>query len=112
MTMFKLACLPALLAVFSCATSIGQPKMERAVTVWSGAPEETSICHMTPSLISKISGYPPFVWSSVLTNGNPARICLPANSPEFKKFGALTFDDIGVLQRYIETLVNSCQQWK
>ena len=32
--------------------------------------------------------------------------------PIFDKYGAMTFHDIGVIQKYIETLIFSCEKWK
>lgn len=38
--------------------------------------------------------------------------CIRADDPEFAKFGAFSFSDIGVILRYEEDLIYSCERWK
>lgn len=87
------------------------PVMEKKIAIWNGAPEKAGICRMTQDAVSKQSGYSKPLVAKVFSN-NGEIVCIEATDPAFARFGAMTFDDIGVLQRYIETLLNRCEKWK
>lgn len=85
------------------------PKMERPIEVWNGAPERGGICRINASVLSQRLNIPEHVLAPVLAEGVE---CIPATDPRFQEFGCITFDDIGVIQRYTETLLNRCEKWK
>jgi hypothetical protein len=37
--------------------------------------------------------------------------CMLATDPQFMNYACLTFQDLGVLNEYIETLIFSCKKW-
>lgn len=38
--------------------------------------------------------------------------CIRADDPEFAKYGGISFSDLGVLLRFQEDLLFSCERWK
>ena len=100
----------SLLALISCQHGEA-PAMARKVKVWNGAPEENGICRMsTENLASKIDGVE-FLLSRV-HKGTKSFECLDARNDEFKKYSCMTFEDLGVLYDYIQTLIFECKEWK
>ena len=97
-----------ILSTLGCGSA---PKMERPVTIWNGAPEKAAICKMTPDQIQKRSGYSKDMIAKVFTNNGEIE-CISCDDPKFEKFGGMTFEDIGVWQRYVETLIYKCEKWK
>lgn len=93
--------------LISCGSA---PKMERKVEVWNGAPEVGGICRMTPDQAARKTNGNPFIAKMAIRNRRQE--CIDAREDRFKEYGAMTFSDIGVIQRYIETLINSCKGWK
>lgn len=97
-----------IITLFSILTACGSaPVMEHKVEVWNGSPEEAGICRLTPKQVgdktTPIARY--FIKSG-------SAQCIGAESEEFANYGAMTWDDIRVIQEYIETLINSCSKWK
>lgn len=97
-----------LLSLSACGST---PQMERPITLWVGAPERNAICKASLKSVAAWSGQSESNVSRVLTNREDAE-CVQADSEEFKKFGAMTWDDFGVNARYIETLIYQCKTWK
>lgn len=85
------------------------PKMERPVEVWNGAPEHGGICKINASVLSQRLNIPEHVLAPIIAEGVD---CMPATDPRFQSYGCMTFDDIGVIQKYTETLLNRCEKWK
>lgn len=103
----------------SCAGNA--PKMERPIAIWNGAPEKEAICRLakdpSAALIKSQAAYKitqdyaSTIVRYALKDGRTME-CIPAEAQEFKRYGCMLFDDIGVLQRYIERLNFSCEKWK
>lgn len=116
-------CLLSLAAAFVFATSCAgnAPKMERPISVWNGAPEREAICRLATkpatALIKSQAAYQitqqyaETIVRYALKDGRTME-CIPAASAEFKRYGCMPFDDIGVIQRHIERLNFSCEKWK
>jgi len=86
------------------------PVMERPIQVWNGAPEEIGICRMSVKDIAEATGNGEILVHRFADNKD--YVCISANEVVFKTFGCMTFEDYGVLQRYIETLIDRCARWK
>lgn len=110
----------SLVLLASCAGS--PPKMEGPVTVWNGAPEKDAICTLTPDQVADhatantknffVHAFALAKLKETLRPQDAAERCIDARDPVFAKFAALTFNDIGIIQRYTEALINSCAKWK
>lgn len=95
--------------------------MERKIEIWNGAPEYEGICRKTSPAVKEfiesessradIRNYSGQIVATML-KADDGFVCIPASSEEFKEFGAIRFDDIGVILRYTETLINRCEKWK
>lgn len=86
------------------------PKMKKKIEVWNGSSEEQAICRLTPKKVSKKTGAHKFIVKKVVKDKGYE--CIYADDPRFNQYGALSWDHIGVVQEYIETLINSCAQWR
>jgi len=95
------------MALSSCGHA---PRMKQKIEVWNGSYEEQAICRLNPKAVSKITGTHKFITKKVVKNKGFE--CIYADDPRFNQYGALSWDHIGVVQEYIEELINSCQQWK
>lgn len=84
--------------------------MEKPVLVWNGSWENQGICHeKTPETdIIKAQSNEYFD----IPGRSKPETCLRASDKEFRKYGAILFDDIAILQRLIENLKSSCESWK
>lgn len=100
----------ALLILVSC--KLGEaPVMARKVKVWNGAPEVNGICRMsTDNLATKLNGVE-FLLKRV-HKGTKSMVCVDARDEQFKQYACMTFDDLGVLYDYIQTLIFECKEWK
>jgi len=78
------------LLVSSIAGCKHAPRLERTPVIWVGAPEQASICRKVRDEI----------------------VCIPAEDEKFKDFACMTWDDVGMIQEYISTLLYSCKRWK
>lgn len=100
----------ALLVLVSCKPG-DAPVMARKVKVYNGAPEMNGICRMsTETLAQKIDGVE-FLLKRV-HQGTKAMVCIDARDEKFKEYSCMTFDDLGVLYDYIQTLIFECKEWK
>jgi hypothetical protein len=103
--------LMALISLLSCS---GQPPyQERKVKIWNGAPEEAGICRMSTQNLKSASGIQtPLFLMKKIHQGTTNYECMKAKDPAFEKYACLTFEDLGVLYAYIETLIYSCKEWE
>ncbi len=96
------------------------PKMERPVKLWNGTPERQSLCRTS---VDKAVAFAKKHLARDLSKSSAAKYmrsallqdaveCIGANQKEFAAFVALTAEDLGVLLRYQENLLFSCQKWK
>lgn len=100
----------ALLFLVSCAGV--PPYQERKVKIWNGAPEVGGVCRMsTPELKEKTQIKAPVFLMKRIHQGTKEVECIQATDEAFKKYACLTFEDLGVLYDYIETLIYSCKKW-
>lgn len=105
--------------LFSCAGS--PPKPERKVKLYNGAPEMNGICRLSRSAIKRFASRQLKTQAgkdSVATavkEGfavDPKEIeCVRADSREFARYGCYAFDDIGVILRWQEALLHTCEKW-
>lgn len=96
--------------------------MERKIEVWNGAPEYGAICRKnapdvkafieSESSRADIRDYSGKIVATMIKEPGNGFRCITTDSPEFAEFGAIRFDDIGVILRYTETLINRCERWK
>lgn len=106
----------SLFILVSCAGT--PPYQSRKVKIWNGAPEEAGICRMSTldlkeeieSIINKDMAVTLRQMKKV-HQGTTSMECITATDQAFKKYACLTFDDLGVLYDYIETLIYSCKKW-
>jgi hypothetical protein len=85
--------------------------MARKIKIWNGAPEENAICRMSSeNLANKLEGVE-FLIKQV-HKGTRANVCIDASDEKFKAYSCMTFDDLGVLYDYIQTLIYQCKEWK
>lgn len=107
--MKKILELIALCSLVSCVT--GQvPRMEQKIKVWNGAPENASICRLSSSRLATKIGAPEF-YLKAFHQGTRGLECIGTNEEQFKLYACMTFQDLGVLYEYIETLVTKCEKW-
>lgn len=99
------------LMLFASCVSGNQPLMERKIKIWNGSPEEIGICRISTAELAPKIDTVEFILKSY-HSGTTDYDCIPADNEEFKKYGCLSFEDIGVLYKYIETLIYSCKEWK
>lgn len=85
------------------------PKMERPIEVWNGAPERGGICRINASVLSQRLDIPEHVLAPIIAEGVE---CIPATDPKFQEYGCMSFDDMGVIRRWEEALLNRCEKWK
>lgn len=104
------------ISFIGCSGNIPIP--ERPVEVWNGAPdavEGPSICRIKRkdllNLVDKYKDTPKEVLDKIIINDEEV-VCIPTHIDYFKEFGCMTFDDIAVQQRFIESLIKelrNCQ---
>jgi hypothetical protein len=100
----------SLLILVSCAGHA--PQMERKVKIWNGAPEEAGICRMSSKDLKERSGMTyPLKMIKKVHQGFIGTECIEATDEQFKAYACLTFQDLGVLNAYIEKLIYSCKKW-
>lgn len=76
-------------------TSCGNaPKLPRPIKVWKASQERVGICRSQDRDVDK----------------SPQ--CIPADALEFNNYSCISWDDLGVVIEYIETLIHSCKKWK
>lgn len=85
------------------------PAMERPITVWNGCPELGGICKMMkPEVQAKAKelGAQEAAqdWIEVNIDDKTKVKLIKADSPNFKKYAGISFDDLGVIFKYIDTL--------
>lgn len=85
--------------------------MSKPVEIWNGAPEVGGICRLTKAEIKAKTKIPTKVINAIFAESEEMT-CIDARAKEFEKFACLTFDDVAVLQKYTETLINKCEKWK
>jgi len=95
--------------------------MERDIKIYNGAPEVAGICRKNRVTVAsnisqelKTSIAKEAVKKTLENNIAPdtASDCVSANSADFKKYAGISFQDLGVILRYIENLTYSCERWK
>lgn len=100
-----------LIILVSCAGT--PPYQSRKIKIWNGAPEVGGICRMSSKgLKREVDLQLPLPLIKKVHQGFIGQECLAAIDPTFKTYACLTFDDIGVLYDYIQTLIYSCKEWK
>ena len=101
----------ALLFLVSCAGV--PPYQSRKIKVWNGSPEMAGICRMSSKDLKSAVNIPlPSQMIKKVHQGFIGMECMPSTDPEFKNYACLTFEDMGVLYDYIQTLLYSCKEWK
>lgn len=100
----------ALLILVSCQHG-NVPQMERKIKIWNGAPEENGICRMTTDDLADKLNTVNYILKGV-HKGTRNYECIDARDEKFKEYASLTFDDLGVMYNYIQTLIFSCKEWK
>lgn len=94
----------------SCVSG-NAPVMERKVKIWNGAPEEAGICRIsTQELANKLNTVSYLL--KPFHKGTKSIECLSASDDRFKQYASLTFDDLGVIYKLIETMQLKCEKWK
>lgn len=108
--------LMSLVFLISCAGT--PPYQSQKVKIWNGAPEEGGICRL--SSLNLKNGIEDIIQRDMavtlkqikkIHQGTTGMECLSAKDEAFKQYACLTFEDLGVLYEYIETLINSCKKW-
>lgn len=97
----------SLVILFGCAS---YPRMRRDIVAWNGSSEKVAICKMPTEAVKKLLAENPDN-DAFLINADQT-VCIRADNPRFNRYGAMTFDDIGEINKYIEELRNSCRIWK
>lgn len=89
------------------------PQMESKVKVWNGAPEEAGICRLSSKelrnkadLDFKLKEIKAFHQGTTLSE------CILATDPVFKEYACLTFQDMAVLNNFINKLILQCKEWR
>lgn len=84
--------------------------MEHPILVWNGSPENSGVCrYKTEELAPLLAGSTDYFDVQGATR---AYTCIKASSKDFRKFAGISFDDLGTILRYNETLKHSCRVWK
>lgn len=83
--------------------------MERPISVWNGAPEVGGICRINAESLAKKLNIPENILREAIADGIE---CIQATDDRFKEYGCMTFDDIGVIRRWEEALLQQCEKWK
>lgn len=100
-----------LLLIAICITTLqscgSAPKMDHPVTIYTGAPELNAICTID-SVEERIKTNLPV---DAYIKRREFQ-CIKADSEEFYKFMAMSWDDAQMLFDYVETLTNKCKQWE
>ena len=114
----KIALISTSSLLLSCAGSA--PKPERPIKLWNGTPERLAVCRTT---LNKAEAFAKKHLRSDFSKSNVRRAlmsalapdgveCVSSDDPRFAAFLALTADDLGVILRYQENLLYSCERWK
>ena len=89
------------------------PEPERPVTFWTGAPlsdEGPSICRIKTEdlqdIDSRLIDIPPGELEKYI-NTNDETVCIPTGIKYFGEFKCQTAEDLGVVLRYVETLIKA-----
>lgn len=99
----------SLLCLVSCVSG-NAPTMDRKIKIYNGAPEEIGICRLsTATLADKLNTYPYFL--KQFHKGTTSYECIGAAEDRFKQYSCMSFEDLGVLYKYIETLIYQCKKW-
>jgi hypothetical protein len=86
--------------------------MPSKVKVWNGRPDQIGICRLDPDEVpGPIKKYPTYIKKKLLAKID-GETCIHASESIFKKYGCMSWQDLGVVQKYIETLLYSCKKWK
>lgn len=95
-------------------SSCGQaPKMKKKVKVWNGTPEYTAICREGPDTVARKLNMPLHFSRMIVEEVSKENlVCIHATDVRFKSYGCMSWEDIGVIQEYIEILKNKCAKWK
>lgn len=99
-----------LLFLVSCAGI--PPFQDRKIKVWNGSPEYAGICRMSSKNLKRDGNLGvPLPLLKKIHQGTTGYECIQATDQTFKQYACLTFDDLGVLNAYIEKLILSCKKW-
>lgn len=92
-------------ALFSCAS---MPRMERKISIWNGCPEQDGICRLDlPAVQAKAQalGASQAIQDWIVVNIDGRKVdVIPAKGEAFKKYAGISFDDLGVILKYIDSL--------
>jgi hypothetical protein len=94
--------------------------MERKIKLWSGTPERNSVCRLskeesTQLAVALVANKFSKKYAHKIVNYALAEDkleCVRADAQAFAAFAGITFQDLGVLLRYQEALLYSCERWK
>lgn len=86
--------------------------MERPVQVYNGAPEVGGICRLSGDKIARLAEVLKVSEERLRAELAEGVDCIDARDVRFQEFGCMRFDDMGVVQRYIEKLKFECKEWK
>jgi hypothetical protein len=102
-----------MIVMTACGHLSNAPRMDRKIKIWNGSPEEAGICRMSSAQLQDEAQLQiPVRILKRFHQGTTSMECLSASDPAFKAYACLTFEDIGVLNAYIEKLINSCKKWE
>lgn len=96
------------------------PKMERPVKFYSGNPEKMAMCRNTKEQLAEyiVDAASKEITKQVAKGivnailAEDVQECILSSSDAFKTLAGVPWDDIGVMLRYQENLVFSCEKWK
>ncbi len=93
--------------------------MERPVKLYNGVPERGAICRLSQSAIARVA-------KKMLAEDESKRQvdravkmifaadeieCIESTEKKFSSYGCYSFSDIGVMLRWQEALLHSCEKW-
>lgn len=103
----KIILISILSLLVACGTA---PRMERPILVWNGSPEAGGVCKLPTQAMKELLKQNPQY--EMFLKDPRAIVCLKATNDKFKEYGAISFDDIEIIQRHMARLENSCRVWK
>lgn len=103
----KLIVILSSILLFSCGTA---PVMQKPVIVWNGSSTMGGVCKFPTDAVKRLLEEDPQY--AVFLKDPQSIVCINAKDKRFNGYGAMTFDDIGVMSKYILELKNSCRIWK
>ena len=84
--------------------------MRKSVIVWNGSSSSGGICKFPTDAVKRLLEEDPQY--AEFMKDPQAIVCINAKDKRFDGYGSMTFDDIGVMSKYIVELKNACRVWK